>query len=554
MVSAEQDAWPEVTLERVLDDLGSTFLRAVTPVPDPDRRVGGVTIHDPLDEQAVPEGAIVLGVAVIDPGQVRSLLPELGERRVAALVLREPVTLAAATLAAAQEHRVAVLALTRGASWTQLAGLLRSIVHEGPPVAAADDDTLQRLPSGDLFSLANAIAALLDAPVTIEDRSSRVLAFSGRQDEADPSRIETILERQVPQRYAQRLTDAGFFKEMFSSTGPVHIDLTREDGEQFLTRAAIAVRAGDEVLGSIWAAVHEPLGPERAAALTDAAKVVALHLLRIRAGSDAERRLRADLLGSALEGGDRAAGALDRLGLGDSDVVVLAVGTAPDPEDDLDGVSQREVSRQRVSDAVAMHLAAVHPRSCCALLGGTTYGLLPVAEAATGIATARRLATDFLTRLGDRTPVHIGISAVATGSRELPPARRGADRALRVLQEQASPRSRVAALEDVHVEALLLELRDAVTARGEGASGPLARLVAHDRVHGADLLRTLRVWLDTMGDVSAAAQTLHIHPNTFRYRLRRLAEIAEMDLEDPDVRFAAMLQLRVIPELVNAQP
>ena len=36
--------------------------------------------------------------------------------------------------------------------------------------------------------IANAIAALLDAPVTIEDRHFRVLAFSGRQDEADPSR------------------------------------------------------------------------------------------------------------------------------------------------------------------------------------------------------------------------------------------------------------------------------------------------------------------------------------------------------------------------------
>ncbi len=37
-----------------------------------------------------------------------------------------------------------------------------------------------------------------------------------------------------------------------------------------------------------------------------------------------------------------------------------------------------------------------------------------------------------------------------------------------------------------------------------------------------------------------------MHPNTFRYRLRRLAEVAQLDLSDPEARFAAMLQLRVI--------
>ncbi|MFC9461851.1 helix-turn-helix domain-containing protein, partial [Streptomyces sp. NPDC056983] len=33
---------------------------------------------------------------------------------------------------------------------------------------------------------------------------------------------------------------------------------------------------------------------------------------------------------------------------------------------------------------------------------------------------------------------------------------------------------------------------------------------------------------------------------TFRYRLRRAAEIAGMDLNDPEKRFAAMLELRVM--------
>jgi DNA-binding PucR family transcriptional regulator len=39
---------------------------------------------------------------------------------------------------------------------------------------------------------------------------------------------------------------------------------------------------------------------------------------------------------------------------------------------------------------------------------------------------------------------------------------------------------------------------------------------------------------------------VHVHPNTFRYRLRRLADIGGIDLTDPAARFAVMLQLRVV--------
>lgn len=43
----------------------------------------------------------------------------------------------------------------------------------------------------------------------------------------------------------------------------------------------------------------------------------------------------------------------------------------------------------------------------------------------------------------------------------------------------------------------------------------------------------------------SAAASLDVHPNTFRYRLRRAAEIAEISLNDAEQRFAAMLKLRL---------
>ncbi|MFF2476221.1 helix-turn-helix domain-containing protein [Streptomyces sp. NPDC058066] len=56
----------------------------------------------------------------------------------------------------------------------------------------------------------------------------------------------------------------------------------------------------------------------------------------------------------------------------------------------------------------------------------------------------------------------------------------------------------------------------------------------------------LTAWLDSLGNVLSASASLDVHPNTFRYRLRRAAEIAGMDLNDPEKRFAAMLELRIM--------
>ena len=105
---------------------------------------------------------------------------------------------------------------------------------------------------------------------------------------------------------------------------------------------------------------------------------------------------------------------------------------------------------------------------------------------------------------------------------------------------------RAARLDDIQVESLMLEVRDLAVARGDRPTGSLARLIAYDRRHQSALVETLEAWLDAFGDVTAAAEALYVHPNTFRYRLRRVAEVGELNLADPEQRFVAMLQLRVL--------
>ncbi|WP_406135724.1 PucR family transcriptional regulator [Streptomyces sp. NBC_01089] len=538
---------PRASLRRVLEDLGTTLLDLVCGDPDTADEIGGVVIHDALDEPVLPRQALVLGVGVHGADETVRLLTTIGDAGAAALVVRAPVPADAAVTAAAERSGVALLALTRGASWAQLAALLRSLLADGD-IGEAGPQVLGGTPSGDMFALANAVAALLDAPVTIEDRSSRVLAFSGRQDEADRSRVETVLGRQVPERFTRFLEDRGVFRSLYRSDQPVHVDPPETDGFH-IPRAAIAVRAGDEVLGSIWAVVPTPLTPQRGQALREGAKLVALHMLRLRAGADVERRLRADLVSTALEGGPGAAESLGRLGLTDYAGVVLAL-AVPDPPEltgSTDLHAQHTAERQRLADAFAMHLSAIHARAATALIGDVAYGILPVALNRTDAEErAARTGTDFLTRIGDRLAPLIGIGLMAPDSSALARSREGADRALRVLRANGGPR-RLARISDVHVEALLLDLADLAAERGDPPTGPLARLVDYDQQHESQLVDTLRVWLSAFGDVPAAAEAMYVHQNTFRYRLRRATEVAGADLTDPDVRFALMLQLRLLP-------
>ncbi|MGW5738371.1 MULTISPECIES: PucR family transcriptional regulator [Streptomyces] len=530
------------SLARVLEDFSPALLDLVHGHPELTEEVGGVVIHDPGDPVAYPQRAIVLGVGVYGPREIARLLHEVGEHGAAALVVRGPVERDEALAEASAASKVVLISLTQGASWSQLTELLRTLLTEGD-VGDAGVESLGGVPSGDLFALANAVATLLDAPITIEDRRQRILAFSGRQDEADQSRVATILARQVPEGYLRILESRGVFSELYRSDRPVHIaPATVEEGETAIPRVAVAVRAGDEFLGSVWAAVDEPLTPDREQAFQDAAKLVALHLLRYRAGADARNRLRADLVSTVLEGGAGAVDALDRLGLVKEPTVVMAMGLAGEKGDH----AQLAAERQRLTSALGIHLNAVQPRSALALLGDVAYAVVPVpADPVAGRERARQIAANFLERAGKRSRVVIGIGSVATDPSALGRSRTRADRTLRVLMSDLGSR-RVASIDEVYIDALLLDLRDLAAVQGDELLSPVARLVEYDTRHRSHLVETLRAWLDAFGDVVAASASVFVHPNTFRYRIRRVAEVAEIDLGDPSVRFALMLQLRLM--------
>jgi hypothetical protein len=82
-------------------------------------------------------------------------------------------------------------------------------------------------------------------------------------------------------------------------------------------------------------------------------------------------------------------------------------------------------------------------------------------------------------------------------------------------------------------------------ARRAFRAGLLAPLLDYDREHGTELVRTLRVFLDCSGSWTKAADTIFVHVNSLRYRIRRVEELTGRDLGSLADQAALLLALRL---------
>ena len=73
----------------------------------------------------------------------------------------------------------------------------------------------------------------------------------------------------------------------------------------------------------------------------------------------------------------------------------------------------------------------------------------------------------------------------------------------------------------------------------------LSPLLDYDAGHGTELVRTLRVFLDCSGSWTKAAETMFVHVNSLRYRMRRVEELTGRDLGSLADQAALLLALRL---------
>jgi sugar diacid utilization regulator len=353
--------------------------------------------------------------------------------------------------------------------------------------------------------IARAVYDLTGLPVAIEDRYGNLRAWAGPAcPDPYPKEAAGVRERQL--------------RRSLKSSRPV-----RENGRVF----ALAHPQGD-ILGVI--ALIDPdglAGEPELMALEHGATILAMELARVRSLAESELRMRRDLVDELLGGADSESALSSAVALGydlqrPHRVVVVE-------------------GRGRTRDAdvffQAVRAAAREERAGTLLVArGAQVVLLADSE-----VDWEKLRAALLRELGGGR-VRIGVGEVCERVPDFPRSYRQARLALS-LPAAAEWGDRAVRFDDLGVYRLFSALEDLDEVE-RFVQHWIGTLIDYDAARGADLVRTLTLYLAHGGGYEVTAEALIVHRNTLKYRLQRIRQISGLDLGDPETTFNLQLATR----------
>ncbi|MDQ1656352.1 MAG: hypothetical protein QOD41_1435 [Cryptosporangiaceae bacterium] len=231
-----------------------------------------------------------------------------------------------------------------------------------------------------------------------------------------------------------------------------------------------------------------------------------------------DARLQALLVDALLRGDppEALASRVAALGWTDIDPVAVVIGTAPPGDSDLILDEVDRTGRRAGIDV----LAGVQGNRLVVVVGGQ--------------ADPVRATLPLLPEFGDG-PVVVG-HAVSTMSQATASARAAEAGIRAVAAWPGAPRPVAAA--DLIPERVLAGDESARQQLLKEVYEPLAAA-------GGNLLETLSVYLDTGGTLEGTARLLFVHPNTVRYRLKRVTDLCFLSPSTPRDAFALRLSLAI---------
>ena len=299
----------------------------------------------------------------------------------------------------------------------------------------------------------------------------------------------------------------------------------------------VAVRAGRELLGSLWVETAVPFDDRRRRVLADGARTAALHLLRSRASADLERQVESDLVTRLLEGIGDAPAMISQLGLPGKGLRVVALQAHAEDE--------QHAGALLAFEHVTTGFGWSRPGPQCAV---RQHRLHPAARGGRHRRPRARLGGD---RCALASRAHVGLVAGIGGAADapsLPASRREADECLALHAAQArAPAGR---------------LRRVVgpDRAAPAACGHRGRAVCPTEVpspisddttdrHGTHYVATLRAWLAAHGDIAGRRGRPRRPPEHRALPApRRWTRSLHLATDHPDQRLALIIALAAMDD------
>ena len=380
------------------------------------------------------------------------------------------------------------------------------------------------------------LAELAQSPVALEGRDGRVLTYAANGKAPDRAAAESLL--------ASGRNGIASWLSLVAASSPAEPPITVNLLDAAWSQLVAPVIGRDGLLGTLSMLVPAGESSSAAGTLTSrGAAACAVVMAREYAALAARREIELNVLDEVLDGALR------------SEVTLLQ--QAKRLQHDLqaphvvlvvrfDTTSQTSVARPRenrwpILDEI---MARRGPRLLWRIRHNSAEILWPVPSAEETRGVANTLHDDLTSRLnGSDAAVSIGVGRVNQGLAGIQQSHQEAKQALG-LGRRLGGVGRLTRFEDLGVFRLIFAAEGLPELRAfyQEALGPL---IAYDREHGGELLKTLKAFFDAKGGPKEAAGLLDVHRNTVLYRLDRIRQVTGLDLDDADVRLRLHLALSV---------
>jgi sugar diacid utilization regulator len=409
------------------------------------------------------------------------------------------------------------------------------------------------LQDADVSTVLQLLASRTAATVAVVSRGLEVLAAAG------PDRSEDEVAGTVREYVAARRLGT-----VLNSTAQTRRSLRLPDTPDSAGVIVAPILVGDDVPAYLLTfSKADADGGDMSLLVTEhAATICGVILGRERVVAAAARQVRDDLVEGLLLGAGHSNGEVGRwarhLGYDDSRehrilaVAIEATGSA--------GASGSAAALwKRVATAIDHFFASRMSGAIIAIREGEVVIVVPDPDGVAGSAAssrvnqvptsteAGRLSVACLARMRDLFPeavVTIGIGGSCRDPAEIArsygQARRTIDAVVRL-----GRRGQAVAFEDLGIHRLLLQVPDLAELKSF-ATEILGELDRQDPQRGAELLATLACYFRENNSPQRTAQSLHVHPNTVAYRIRRVQEITGLRLDTYRDRLMAQVAIEIL--------
>jgi DNA-binding PucR family transcriptional regulator len=391
-----------------------------------------------------------------------------------------------------------------------------------------------------LEEFADMVSEVLHCPITIEDANHRLLAYSTHDDRTDPARIATIIGRRVPEKVINSLWKEGVIPSLLNSREPVRVKTVDEIG--LGNRVAVSIWKNDEVLGFIWALeIEKTLGDEEMDCLKRAADATKNKLIQLQNRKNKKEEQYQEffwqLLTSHLSSNEEIINKFHALQISPPTLFGVAVFQF-----------SKELGREDEKQIAYLLKTIQLPKI---LLHTIDHQQLILFIALDGnqqpVNKLNAFCELFVVKMKERFGIESivqGYSSVYSHLGKVEKAYKEARTVLSVKRKFPSEAIEIHGYQSLGIYKyidVLIEKAD--TDQNENYF--LKRLQEYDKKNNTDLVETLEVFLNKDSNVHEAANALNVHTNTLNYRLKRISEIGEINLKDPNQKISLYLDLKL---------